>query len=430
MVDVTTEALQTVKNALATFQSDISGLSMRATNDTDDIVNECKAKITQTKSEIAQVETQISVINQQINELESKIEQTTAQHNTLTARIPQLMNNIRSLGSKISILNSQISSLRSQLANTEGDEERQQIQEQISALDNQVSQCEAKRAQMETELQNSEQRKSELQQAINSAKSQKTQCESELSVQKNRCNKMKDKFERLKRTFTRVEADLKDYVSATKKFESGSAEKAQHNRSSIDKCLYSINEYLSSNFGLGHVSTSNIENYPSEHQAATVSDNRTYPYSSVEDLPDKIFDRCADYRDNCWDNYNIPIRTGRTSHKIKELKKIISAHHLAETTKFVRTASLKDLGELAETPLDELEGKSYPFLGFMSASPPDKPQNLDNVYFEITAPSGYPALDLTNINHFNEVIFDSPTCYIERVETHGNNTPHIFITLK
>lgn len=47
MADVTTEALQTVKNALSTFQTDISGLSMRATDNADDITEECKGKAKQ-----------------------------------------------------------------------------------------------------------------------------------------------------------------------------------------------------------------------------------------------------------------------------------------------------------------------------------------------------------------------------------------------
>lgn len=245
MVDVTTEALQTVKNALATFQSEISGLSMRATNDTNTIVNGCKAQITQAKSEIAQVETQISVISRQINELESEIEQTTAQYNALVARIPKLENNIRSMESKISTLNSQIISLRSHLANAESDEERQQIQEQENTLSNKLSHCESEKRQLEALLQTAEQKKSECQQRINSAKVQKAQCESELSVQKNRCNKMKDKFERLRSTFNRVEADLKDYVSATKKFENQAAGQTQRNTCAVEKCLESIEQYLS-----------------------------------------------------------------------------------------------------------------------------------------------------------------------------------------
>ena len=249
MVDVTTEALQTVKSALTTFQSDINGLSMRAINNADNITEECQNHIKQTKAELAQVEAQIVALNKQIADLDAKIEQATSQYNALLARIPQLENNIRSLNSRISALNSQIASLRSQLANTEDDDERQQIQEQINALSRQVSQCEAERSQSKTELQNSERRKTELQSTINSAKSQKLQCESELSVQKNRCNKMKDKLERLSTTFSRVEADLNAYVAATKKFECSASERTQNNSSAIDKCMESIEQYLATNVG-------------------------------------------------------------------------------------------------------------------------------------------------------------------------------------
>ena len=112
-------------------------------------------------------------------------------------------------------------------------------------LSRQVSQCETERSQLESELQNSEQKKAELQQTINSAKSQKSQCESELSVQKNRCNKMKDKLERLNTTFSRVEGDLNAYVEATKKFEGNSLDKVKHNTTAIEKCVESIEQYLS-----------------------------------------------------------------------------------------------------------------------------------------------------------------------------------------
>lgn len=118
-------------------------------------------------------------------------------------------------------------------------------------MSRQVSQCEAEKSQLESELQNSEQRKAELQQTINSAKSQKAQCESELSVQKNRCNKMKDKLERLNATYSRVEADLNSYVAATKKFEGNASERTRDNSSAIDRCIESIEQYLSANVGIG-----------------------------------------------------------------------------------------------------------------------------------------------------------------------------------
>lgn len=245
MVDISTEALKNVKSALTTFQTDIDGISFRSTNDSDEISDSCKAYIGQTKAEIVQSETKISDLNKQILSLEEKISQATSEYNALLLRKPQIENNIRSLNARISSLNAQISSLRSQLADTEDEDEKQQIQEQINKLNSQVSQCENKRNQLEDELRNSEQKKEELQQTINSAKSQKSKCESELSIEKNRCNRLKDKLERLNSTFSRIENDLNAYVEATKKFENNSSNRALENKTSIDKCMQCIEEYLS-----------------------------------------------------------------------------------------------------------------------------------------------------------------------------------------
>ena len=52
MADISAEALQTVKSALNTFQTDISGLSLRSANYADSIIKECKGQLLQTKSEI------------------------------------------------------------------------------------------------------------------------------------------------------------------------------------------------------------------------------------------------------------------------------------------------------------------------------------------------------------------------------------------
>ena len=60
MVDISTEALKNVKSALTTFQTDIDGISFRSTNDSDEIIDSCKAYIGQTKAEIVQSETKIS----------------------------------------------------------------------------------------------------------------------------------------------------------------------------------------------------------------------------------------------------------------------------------------------------------------------------------------------------------------------------------
>ena len=93
-------------------------------------------------------------------------------------------------------------------------------------------------------MRNSERKKEELQQTISAAKAQKAECENERSVQRNRCSKLKDKLERLKSAFGRVKSELNAYLSATRKFESSSTDKAQANANSIDKCVASIEAYL------------------------------------------------------------------------------------------------------------------------------------------------------------------------------------------
>lgn len=152
-------------------------------------------------------------------------------------------------------------------------------------------------------------------------------------------------------------------------------------------------------------------------------------YSSVDDLPDDIYYAARDYQENCWDNYNIPIRSGQTNRKIEQLRSMIHEHVLTEDSKFTRCATLKDLGNLASLPLGELPGKTYTFEGIMSTSPYGKGQGLGDVVYEVSAGRGVCALDLTDVPSFYEAMFDSPTCYIERVEIVGHNTPHIYIRI-
>ena len=77
MADVSTEALQAVKNALTTFQADIDGIAQRASSCSDSVLEECKGQVNQVKSEISQVESQIAMLNKQISELECTITQAT-----------------------------------------------------------------------------------------------------------------------------------------------------------------------------------------------------------------------------------------------------------------------------------------------------------------------------------------------------------------
>ena len=176
--------------------------------------------------------------------------------------------------------------------------------------------------------------------------------------------------------------------------------------------------------------------FPSEHEQNKESE-QVY-YTCVDDLPDDVFERARDYQANSR-KYNELIRNGQTSKDVDELKRIINNHAIAEESIFYRRASLKDLGEaFADTPVEELNnliGQEYQFSGIMSTSGNRK--LCDNVstgtngdiIFEIIAPAGTPALDLSRVSFFQEAMFDSPICCIEQVGIENNNTPHITIRI-
>lgn len=154
-------------------------------------------------------------------------------------------------------------------------------------------------------------------------------------------------------------------------------------------------------------------------------------YQSAEDMPEEVWNAANDYQTNHMDKYNAIMRQGKTSNDIENLKSIIGDHRVVEDTVFYRRASLADLGESFQNcSLDELVGKRYQFQGIMSATGSKGMANSvssGDVIFEISAPAGTPALDLTDVASFQEVMFNSPLCYIEKVEQEGYNTTKISI---
>ena len=67
MVDVTIEALQTVKSALIDFRTDIEGMSKRTENSSFEILSSCKAAVDKAAMD---VEASEAIIEQLSNELE------------------------------------------------------------------------------------------------------------------------------------------------------------------------------------------------------------------------------------------------------------------------------------------------------------------------------------------------------------------------
>ena len=157
-----------------------------------------------------------------------------------------------------------------------------------------------------------------------------------------------------------------------------------------------------------------------------------YPYSTSGEMPDDVYNSARGYQEN--PGWNKIIREGNTTPEIERFRSMIDQNSLSVDSHYVRRASLADMGpDLQNVPLEELSGRTYSFKGIMSASGSAKMANsvsAGNVIYNISAPAGTNALDLTNLADFQEVMFNSPNCYIDRAKMVGYNTIQIDITIK
>lgn len=184
--------------------------------------------------------------------------------------------------------------------------------------------------------------------------------------------------------------------------------------------------------GLGNLIQSLFNGNKPDNENADATERKNIRYTSREELSDGVDKYACDYQANP-EKYNDLIRRNASSKDIEAFRKIINNHRLPEDAVFFRRASLKDLGEeLANIPLEELAGKCYQFNGIMSTSGTQAlcdSVSSGTVLFEIKAPAGTPALDLTQVAYFQEAMFDSPYCYIESVKQEGNNTTRLVVRI-
>lgn len=90
MADVSVDALQKVKSALSTFQSDIAGISLRASNQSQNCLNACRQKVDETQAKIEELESAITKLNNKIETLDGQISSALSQIQQLENAIPQI----------------------------------------------------------------------------------------------------------------------------------------------------------------------------------------------------------------------------------------------------------------------------------------------------------------------------------------------------
>ena len=186
LADVSVEALQKVKSALNIFQSDITGISSRATAQAQNCLGGCHQKVSETQAKINELDSEITNLNNIISDLESQISASLNQIQQLESSIPRMEKQLQDIGNNINNLQQQLSALQAQLADAEDDGTRQQIQAQINMVTQQLNSLYRKQSELQYQIQNSKKQKETLQQKISELKSKKARCGENLSIAKKR----------------------------------------------------------------------------------------------------------------------------------------------------------------------------------------------------------------------------------------------------
>ena len=247
MADVSISALQKVKSALSAFQSDISGISFRTTQQSESCLNACKQKITECQSKVQKLDDEINKLNVKIESLDEQISSAHAQLQKIENELPLIERHLKGIATKIIQFQKKLAVLQARLAETEDSEKRQQIQSEINYVNQQIQALCQEQSDLEYQIQQAERTKTQLGQKIQDMKSEKSRCEQTLAIEKKRKNQYQDKYERMKNLQHIISSNFDEYVGAVRKFESTSEASAGQNKHALDKCISHIEEYLSLN---------------------------------------------------------------------------------------------------------------------------------------------------------------------------------------
>lgn len=244
MVDVTIEALKSVKSALADFKTETETVAARANAASQKIVDECRTCIANTQGEVERSKMTIERYEKDVDDLEQAIIDDSKELDRLKNLKTESKKNIAELDCLITDVRQQISLLQAQLSETEDEKTKSRIQEEIDELNSQmISLCDKKQKTQQL-LEKIEKKSSELNQRIEVNKSKKSQTEILLEEEKRRFEQLSNKLSRQKYSFTKISDDLNEYVSIAKRFQSNSIDVAHSEASAVEQCIDSIDAYL------------------------------------------------------------------------------------------------------------------------------------------------------------------------------------------
>ena len=156
-------------------------------------------------------------------------------------------------------------------------------------------------------------------------------------------------------------------------------------------------------------------------------------FNDISQLSDKEYIRLKDWQENSA-KYNNHIRNNDITPEVLELQGIIGSNNLINGIEAKTTVSLGDIGvsgNITKENVNMLKEKWFKYNGIMGAKLTELEDEVGTGRLSCTiiAPQGAQALNLLNVEQFNEVLFDSPLCVIEDAYMDGDNNPHIVVRI-
>ena len=244
ITDVSVGALRNVRAALLNFQSDVTGLSSRASACGQAVLAECQWAIGQAGKDVQESRSTVDNIKRDIAFLEGKLSAAQQEVNAIIYRLPWLAKQIDELEAQIDALNVQLHSLRSQPSNPQDPDGQASLSDQAHSLENEISELQEQRDQLQVERNEAERRKYWLWDEIKKLERELGMADNELRKEERRCQQLEDKLARLKSAMVQVESEVAAYIDAVRRLEQRSGGRAQHNVNAVEKCIAGIEAYL------------------------------------------------------------------------------------------------------------------------------------------------------------------------------------------
>ena len=244
MIDVSILVLEKVKYALSSFRNDISGISFRAAQQTQNCLDACNQKIIECQAKIQELDDEIGELNAKIRFLDEQISLNYSKIKKVENKLQIMEQRIKNIATEIVRLQKELKVLQAELSKTEDSKKRQEIQVEIKYVNQQIQSLYQEQSDLEFQIQHMKEIGSQLRQKIDDLKNEKVKCEQALGIIKKRIYQYQDKYKRMKNLLNSILSYFDEYLVATRKFESSSETSTNKNTLAIDKCISQIEEYL------------------------------------------------------------------------------------------------------------------------------------------------------------------------------------------